>query len=269
MILSVITTKNSEVNMFCQKCGAQLSDNDKFCKVCGNTAAAQVNNNAGELGELDRMISYFGVKQAGYDEYDQCVTNIRYLNNPRNKIKVNAGISGLPFIIIGAVLAPEFLTFFAICLFGYGWVKADSPGHQVDNTAAIGFFSIAILGTLLSIASIVFGIILSKKRKKKYNAAKTSMYKQNIDKSVMLNNELADYYRQYGPCKISSLYSNPRILFRIREMLASGSALTIGDAVNLMHQYSGKSPEQMQSEMPVQPVSFFTADSFNPAGYAQ
>ena len=255
--------------MFCPKCGAQLSDNEKFCKACGYTVGTQVNNSDGELGELDRMIAYFGAKQAGYDEYDRCVANIRYLNNPRNKIKVNAGISGLPFIIIGAVLAPEFLTFFAICLFGYGWVKADTPGHQVDSSAAIGFFSIAILGTLLSVASIVFGIILSQKRKKKYNAAKTSMYKQNIDRSVMLNNELADYYRQFGPCKIGSLYSNPRILFRIREMLASGSALTIGDAVNRLHQYSGKTSEQMQSEMPVQPVSFFTADSFNPAGYAQ
>lgn len=259
--------------MFCSSCGNQISDQEKFCKFCGKPVeqinnqpktapAVTASNGSDVIGELDRMTSYLVQKQAQYDEYDKCIANIRYLSNPRNKVKVKAGISGIPFIVGGAVLAPNFIAFFLMCLFAYSWVKADTPGHQVDTQATVMFFSIAIIGTLISIAAIVVGIILNIRRKKKYAEARASMSKQNEDRVNVLIGELAACYNQYGSGVVSSLYSNPKILAKIRQIIASGNAYTVNDAVNLMHQYSGNSAAQLQAAMPIQPVSFFTADSF-------
>ena len=258
--------------MYCSNCGNQMGDQDKFCKACG-TPVIQTNtqpeaapsvpaaNGSDLTGELDRMISYFGQKQALYDEYDKCIENIKFLNDPRNKVKVKAGIPGLPFIISGAFLAPNFIAFLLMCLFAYGWVKADTPGHQVDNQATVTMFSIAIIGILISIAAIVFGIIMNIKRKKKYKEARASMLKQNADRLNVLVNELSANYNQCGSCVVSSLYSNPGILLKIREIISSGRASSINDAINLLHQYSGNPAHQLQVSMPIQQVSFFTADS--------
>jgi len=258
--------------MFCPNCGNLIGEQEKFCKVCGTPAGAQNNIQPATvqtaepaasdvIGQIDGAIAYFSQKQAQYDEYDQCVANIRYLNDPRNKVKVKAGIPGLPFIISGAVLAPDFIAFLLMCIFAYGWVKAETPGHQVDSQATVTLFSIAILGTLICIAAIVFGIIMSIKRKKRIKEARASMCKQNADRINVLVNELSAHYNQYGSCVVSSLYSNPKVLLKIREIIISGHASTVNHAVNLLHQYSGTSASQLQASMPIQPVSFFTAGS--------
>lgn len=261
--------------MYCQKCGDALSDQDKFCKKCGAPVSVQANvqqtaspsapvkSSSGELAELDRMISYFGQIQSQFDEYDQSIANIRFISDPKNKVKVKKGIPGLPFIIAGAVLAPEFLAFLAMCLFAYAWVSADTPGHQLDNGAAALMFSIAIIGTLISIAAIVFGIIMNVKRKKRYAEGRKAMIRQNCDRACMLSNVLTASYNNFGPCQVSSLYSNPRILLKLREIIASGKAVTVNDAVDILHQYSGVSAALLQSNMPIQPVAFYTADSFS------
>ena len=74
---------------FCSQCGTQLLDNMRFCPSCGSpkvevgapkvTTPPQPDNMFQQtidirnqsLEEINRMIEYFGKKQALYDEYEQ------------------------------------------------------------------------------------------------------------------------------------------------------------------------------------------------------
>lgn len=225
--------------MFCQKCGNEIQDNSKFCPNCG--AAVDPSNkfrpikvndtqNAGsthynsryevrqaELREVDNMINYFSQKAAAYDEIAMVTGRLNVLERKLNKTPT-----------AGIVLA-SLCGAFAVLSLMIG------AGHGPWGITAFVAFATGIPGFIILSVYFISRAINKPKYKK---------YCKRFDE---LNEELTQYYNNYGYCPVGIEYTNPTDLQAIRNTIQSGYADTSKEAVNyLMQKYHN---EVMESNL--------------------
>lgn len=224
---------------YCYSCGKEMNDGERFCSNCGASIAGQMmvpasqpyaqpyaqpmnamqmqeNNRKDALAEMTKLIDHFGQKQAQYDEYDICIENLNILSNPRAPLRGNFGISGTPFIIIGAIVMG----------LGIELVALTSLGGSVGATGA--------LFVLLGSGSLAAGIVLKVMRNKKIKAYRENMLLQCQNRYNELSNELSNHYRAYGYCPMSPELTNPKTLSKLRDIIWQGRADSIKESINIL-----------------------------------
>jgi len=262
---------------YCDICGSLIDVGSRFCSKCGNSVEgnSQIQNydsvsaisqqgdiRKASIIEINKMISYFGQKQAQFDEYDECIEKIAYYSGPRPQIQVSVSpgtalkVPGIIMTILGSL----FLFFSLEFLF--------------SRAASLGV-GLLVSGLILLPLGIFLLSIGNKKNHlfiQEYNEKKASFLKQYEDRRDALAEELNNHYMNYGYCPVAASYTNPQILTLIREPIDLGRADTIKEAINVMIQDSHNSEMELQAQMAAQAAAsaarsskataFFTAGTF-------
>ncbi len=241
--------------MYCYSCGQQLPDSASFCPNCGaktaipestsstynppgnSSLSQQMSLRQENIGELDRIYSYFLPKAPLYDEYDQLHKEMKYCN------KGNTGllIVGIGVIILGFFLASSEL----------------GRSYLTVQGLLVGI-GIAIIGLLAGIIMIISYFVSEKKRKVKIQTKVA-----RIDELTM---ELTENYKLFGPCIVGAEYSNPRILNALRNLITNGRADTVKEALNVMLDDSHKTQMQLQAELQTKSLNSIRQSSAISAG---
>lgn len=252
---------------FCSKCGSQVENDAVFCYQCGskiynpsqvksedtvispaNTLNSQMpmqqNTRAESIAELDRMISYFDKKQDEYDEYDKYSEKVTYYSNPRTRVSVDVG-RGTGFKVTGIVIFAISLTFLMVSC-GLSGIGSSSW----DFLFILFILLIAVGGFLIMVGEGKNKSFVDAQKQTKQNLLKEFQKKRNS-----VAESLTDYYQGYENCKVSSLYSNPKILSIIKGILISGRADTLKEAINLMIQDANYTEKELQAAMTSQSAS--------------
>lgn len=219
--------------LFCCHCGEQLQDNMRFCPTCGSrtdgmgesaavAGAAQViytiqrtsDLRAQNLDEIDRMIGYFGQKQALYDEIEMLFAEIQKLKDePDAPYDTSTGNALYCFFYF--VFRKAFLFIMGVWLIIMGLSTLSQP----DGASAGLFF--AVIGGLVLYLAI------------KLRNSRLNKIEQYDQRCKQIASELKEYYQGYGPCVVGSEYSAPKILVELKSIIESGRADTIKEAINI------------------------------------
>ncbi|MCR5327308.1 MAG: zinc ribbon domain-containing protein [Saccharofermentans sp.] len=246
---------------FCSKCGTQLSDDDRFCKKCGaptnfepvaaaapaavaepapivaQPAVAEQKDDTrnATLDELDRMYDYFHKKQPQYIDLEKIPEQIEQLS--QEVLPAVEGSDGKVFkiigrIMIGAAISPGLY----VALMGVGFIT--------EQDYLIGIIIVAVY-----LAFLVTGIILEVNGRKRYKDYSSRQYQlrdgeirekqERLEKS---KNELEAYYREYGRCELSLAETSPMTIKKLSNIVISGEADNIKDAVNIYRKQVKEKP---------------------------
>ena len=221
--------------MFCLKCGTQLPDEAIVCSSCGcnlNSASANstpqpvVDYNAqmiqaqmiqaqqyqmqrkgilrSEIATLSKAYTHFNLKRAEYQEYDKVSNNFNhYLRGARKGLLV----WGIIILVVG--------TMFGTPIF--------NTAESITDTSVVAFTVLCLIPGGMMTAGGVLMQVINKVRRKQYES-----------KYISLSQELNDHYNAYSEPPIGIEYSNPEIIEVIMNILKSGRADTIKEAINLM-----------------------------------
>lgn len=198
--------------MYCNHCGADNPDSATYCNHCGSPISdgqsaeqpsrqqRQIIRNS-EIIELERMIRYFSQKAEQYSEYDR-------LNAEINRFSKGKHHALLVWGIIAAALG----------------VFAFSASSSSLNNNARGM--VACL-CLLPGAGMIVGYIF-------YARSFNRKIDRMIYRKSELEEELLDYYNDFGACVVGAEYTNPSNLSAIQSVIQSGRADTIKEAINIL-----------------------------------
>ena len=173
---------------------------DSCCTGCYSPVDQRMSIRKSEMDEMQRMINYFSQKSAEYDEYDR----VCELLDP-NLYRKRGGL--LAWGILFALLS---ILFFVIAAY--------------SKESA---FIITALVILIGAALMIMGYVLS-------SNARARNYAYVCRRFDELSDELYTYYKQYGSCMVSAEYTNPANLLAIYEVMNSGRADTIKEAINIL-----------------------------------
>lgn len=260
---------------YCSKCGALLDDDSRFCKKCGSPVGGQIaiqdsapispysqqeSIRKETLVEIDRMIEYFDQKQKLYDEYDSCIEDIEYYEDPKTRVTLESTgkvrrILGIIFTIIGFVS-----TDIAVFI------------HRVSKDGNVGGIICCATILITGILCLVFGIRASVVFRRAEREGKEELINETEEKLNKITEELIQYYQEYGYCPTGPSYTNPKILRKLRELIYMGRADTIKEAINTMLQDTHNSEMELQASRAAQSAAsaargantaaFFTAANF-------
>lgn len=152
----------------------------------------------GALTELSKMHQYFSKVQSKYDEFDRINETLPKMNRVGKK----------PMLVFGIITLSIALIF---------TVVAANTHSELAITPCV-LFSIIGFGLLGGFIAIE---IVRKKRVQNYN-----------NRLIQLSKELMYHYNNYGKCQLGADYTNPRIIEKLYDMVQSGRADTIKEAVN-------------------------------------
>ncbi len=207
--------------MFCNKCGTQIPDGSAFCSSCGYDMSGGSANGApvdyvaqfqrtqeiqaqqyqmqkkavrkSEMDLLKKVFDYFNLKRELYNELTNATAN--YLKFSR-KAKSGLIVWGIIIFILGFIMVKSFeIIEIAICL-------------------------------CLPALGMVFGGIMMK-----VNNKKNREYYES--ESARLSEELYTYYKAYPQCPIGFEYTDPEVIQEIMDVLDSGRADTIKEAIEV------------------------------------
>ena len=236
---------------YCSKCGTLVDEDASFCSKCGAainvqtdpaviappmmpiniqtpSISQQENSRKESLDELDQMIKYFSKKQSLYDEYDHCCERIAYYSDPKTRIPI-VGSTGKGRIIAGSIIMGIFAFFTLIALL---FVDRDGNG--------LGW--VLLWGAIMGVGIFLLASGVKTKNENSWYSVneKETRLANNKKKFEEVTKEIAEYHtkyqKEYGHCPIGPSYTNPKILIQLRELINSGRADSIKEAVNLMHQ---------------------------------
>ena len=189
---------------YCPNCGVEVSEQHSVCWRCGTSLSrkpaapsGRVGARQQEMAELDRIRAYFEPKRMEYSELHQNEARINYLTGKRyNSLRITGGIMVL--------IAVFFLT------------------HLRDETEFLGFglfFGIPGAGIL----ALYFHML----------KAKQNEILALNERQQLLQTELSQYCDAYGPCPLGVEYTDPAVLDILYDLLRSGRADSLKEAVNL------------------------------------
>ncbi len=197
--------------MFCSVCGQKVPDHSTFCSLCGASVAPttypnaqaqlqaqyQVQKNAirqSEIQELNSVIQYFARFRGLFDEFTSVSSQVEHYGRGAKAA----------LIVWGAII----LTFGLLIFGGSGELAA------------------GMVFLLPGSAMIVGGILMKVNNRKKY-----AYYTQRQQE---LAGQMMDAYDQYPNCPVGPEYCFPAILDLLMDILQSGRADTIKEAINLL-----------------------------------
>ena len=232
---------------FCQNCGAQLADGEKFCGSCGSAVpgaapaapvvpvAPQVMSQQSlfeqqqkarqeSINELAKMISYFGQKADQFKEYELGHNRLAVLEKGASKASLVWGI-------------------LLIIFFGFWdsiivWAMFESGAPLMSILVVGGIIGIFIL---LGILLIVLFII-----KKSKNSSQLAAERSRVTDIAY---DLTNFYGSYGFCSLGIEYCNPAILVKVADIIRSGRAANPQEAINALLADNRKSALQLQKKL--------------------
>lgn len=189
---------------FCSKCGTEISESTKFCPNCGQSVNFELspsgkNEVAGSKlsakDEIAKIYDYFSQRQDLYQRFDSLTEKI---NGIPQRIKL------FRFLACGI-----FIVFLIIAMM-YKNQKVLETIMGVILAASFGWY-------------FYYRFIKSRLTLKKLNSERDSV-----------NSEILDYYNAYGDCALGVEYTRIQDIQLIADMLRSGRATSIADALNLI-----------------------------------
>ena len=154
------------------------------------------------LAEMTKMLNHFSPKVDMFQKYE----------NLNNDIYKFSRTSNAP-LVWGIIVAVFALIQLANAIF---WVKSS------DNK--IPYYIIAGVSFLIAAGLIVLFVL-----KKKSHKAKMDQF---IAEAGELSDQLTLLYNGYGSCLVAAEYVDPRILYKLQQILLAGRCATIPDALN-------------------------------------
>lgn len=213
--------------MFCNKCGTQLPDGTPFCSSCGANLNASVNPaqapmmdyqaqmqmqqmqaqqyqmqknsiRQSEIALLQNVYDHFNLKRATFQEYDKVGERLSYYQRGARSA----------LIVWGAIITV--ISFMIASMVG----------------SSSGAFAVFLVFSFLGAGMIAGGVMMKVNNKKKLR-----LYESEY---IRLSEELNAHYNAYPMCPVGAQYSNPEIIEVIMDVMQSGRANTIADAINIL-----------------------------------
>ena len=165
--------------------------------------------------ELKKLIRYFDFMRAQYSEYEFCNQKLDFLDK---KGYVPIGVLIFGIIMMGVTTWLSVLV--ALRAFKlYNGLILWLAMFFVDGL----YSAVAYSGSLKD----------NRKKIKKY-----------LGREVELARQLTNYYNDYGPCLLEAKYTDPRILDRLQNIIKSGRASSLEQALDLLFEDSGRTKEE-------------------------
>ncbi|MBR4599463.1 MAG: zinc ribbon domain-containing protein [Treponema sp.] len=189
---------------FCSKCGTEISEATRFCPNCGQAVNFEVSPSSknevvgsklSAKEEIAKIYDYFSQRQDLYQKFDALTAKI---NGIPQRIKL------FRFLLTGIFVV------FVILAMMYENQKVLEEIMTVVLVAAIGGY-------------LYYRFIKSRLTLKKLNAERDSV-----------NSEILDYYNAYGDCSLGVEYTRIQDIQLIADVIRSGRATSIADALNLI-----------------------------------
>lgn len=240
---------------FCVNCGAQISEQHKFCPNCGTTQTAAentvaMNTNQGTMpqynqnpyGNMPQNMNYnnpyystpyndgMAVRQNELNTMDKLINYFSakqhlydeydYASNMIYRLSRGGAKAALVWSII--LLSAALVFFISSITSGTNDLYSSYEQEEMAATFVIlGVISLVAGGGLL-------GLFLGLKGKRRRQLAHFT------DRYFQLSDELYRYYCGYANCPIGPEYTNPTNLAVVKRTIISGRAYTIRDALNIL-----------------------------------
>ena len=207
--------------MFCPYCGAAAPDDSLFCISCGKQLLAdqtaviqsqmqmfQLQKQATRQSEIQALTDtyqHFARKSDQFKRYERVCSLVNHYAKGSSNALIIWGciVSTLGYLITMALIS-----------------LSSETSLSAASLPFILFLDVP--GILMLIGGIALKINCHKKLRR---------YKQEY---AYLSQELYDYYIAYTKCPVGPEYVNPEILEQILNVLQSGRADTIKEAINLL-----------------------------------
>lgn len=240
---------------FCVNCGAQISEQHKFCPNCGTTQTAAedtvaMNTNQGAMpqynqtpyGNMPQNMNYnnpyystpyndsMAVRQNELNTMDKLINYFSAKQHlydeydyASNMIYRLSRFGGKAALIWSIILLSAALVFFisSITAGTNDLYSSYQQEEQATVFAALGIVALVAGGGLM-------GLFLGLKGKRRRQLAHFT------DRYFQLSDELYQYYCGYANCPIGPEYTNPTNLAVVKRTIVSGRAYTIRDALNIL-----------------------------------
>ena len=187
---------------FCSNCGCELSSTTKFCPSCGTA----IGNVAVAVKEKEETVAATAISKR-----DMAFLYTYFLQKD-NEYKEYDALS-VKITKYGKLRKYISVLFLAV----FGIVPATSEVSKELSTVLSALWIILDIGVIVGLK-----ILLSSKLKK----SKARMEE--------LNQILSEHYNAYGSCPIGIEYTRPSDIAQIQDVIRSGRAETISEALNII-----------------------------------
>lgn len=210
----------------CNECGYE-NHGRRICKRCGAPLDLSAEKNGISIDELPdislyevnrelkKLIRYFDFMRAQYSEYEFCNQKLDLLDK---KGYVPIGVLVFGIIMMGVTT----------------WlsVLVALRAFKLYNGLILWLAMFFVDGLY---AAVAYSRSLKDNRKK---------IKKYLGREVELAKQLTNYYNDYGPCLLEAKYTDPRILDRLQNIIKSGRASSLEQALDLLFEDSGRTKEE-------------------------
>lgn len=210
----------------CNECGYE-NHGRRICKRCGAPLDLSAEKNGISIDELPdislyevnrelkKLIRYFDFMRAQYSEYEFCNQKLDFLDK---KGYVPIGVLVFGIIMMGVTT----------------WlsVLVALRAFKLYNGLILWLAMFFVDGLY---AAVAYSRSLKDNRKK---------IKKYLGREVELAKQLTNYYNDYGPCLLEAKYTDPRILDRLQNIIKSGRASSLEQALDLLFEDSGRTKEE-------------------------
>lgn len=205
---------------FCSNCGAEIAEGAKFCPSCGTAvngqavsavadSNSQLLDKENSLNELSKMYEYFDKKRSVYDEWNYISYSISDLSENGKK-----KLTGKFYMYGGIAIILIIVSLFLLSL-----LKTIIGSEIIELLKSLIPF-------LLILLSFVGLIRASRQQKKKI--------RELTARKEVLRGEINEYYNNYGNCPIGIEYTFPKDIEHMIDIIRSGRATKLSDALNMM-----------------------------------
>lgn len=210
----------------CNECGYE-NHGRRICKRCGAPLDLSAEKNGISVDdlpdmslyevnkELKKLIRYFDFMRAQYSEYEFCNQKLDFLDK---KGYVPIGVLIFGIIIMGVTT----------------WLSV------LVALRAFKLYNGLILWLAMFFVDGLYSAV-AYSRSLKDNRKKIKKY---LGREVELAKQLTNYYNDYGPCLLEAKYTDPRILDRLQNIIKSGRASSLEQALDLLFEDSGRTKEE-------------------------
>ena len=210
----------------CNECGYE-NHGRRICKRCGAPLDLSAEKNGISVDdlpdmslyevnkELKKLIRYFDFMRAQYSEYEFCNQKLDFLDK-RGYIPIGVLIFGI--IMMGVTT----------------WLSV------LVALRAFKLYNGLILWLAMFFVDGLYSAV-AYSRSLKDNRKKIKKY---LGREVELAKQLTNYYNDYGPCLLEAKYTDPRILDRLQNIIKSGRASSLEQALDLLFEDSGRTKEE-------------------------
>lgn len=210
----------------CNECGYE-NHGRRICKRCGAPLDLSAEKNGISVDdlpdmslyevnkELKKLIRYFDFMRAQYSEYEFCNQKLDFLDK---KGYVPIGVLIFGIIMMGVTT----------------WLSV------LVSLRAFKLYNGLILWLAMFFVDGLYSAV-AYSRSLKDNRKKIKKY---LGREVELAKQLTNYYNDYGPCLLEAKYTDPRILDRLQNIIKSGRASSLEQALDLLFEDSGRTKEE-------------------------